>query len=325
MISQWMRALPGALIVGLVSGACQDAALGPRAPAMHAPPAEQFGLTTAFSGRSADSLIDVLSPQWDRLGHPEYRRTIDAWRQRELGTTQVGMLRAAPDPKALQPSYLLQSGDANKAPPNVVSHQEALQFGSSSSSSSIPNTVTAEMVFVGDQGAISLTGFSITSNSGGSYSTASSMTAGPGQLLYCVDISSGSCVNERRLNAALPVLGAKCDAVGSGTIQYVAQNLESASGFNVIPGVPLNTGGTVAASYVLSAFFKATANPCQPKDTTIKTQPLAPAPPDTPPPTFPTPDPAPLPPLAPPPPPGGQCTAYIDDIDLYVEVNCDDT
>ena len=320
MVSQWMRALPGALIVGLVSGACQDAPLGPRAPAMPAPPAEHFVPTAAFSGRSADSLIDVLSPQWARLGHPEYRRTIDAWRQRELGTTQVSTLRSAPDPKAIQPSYLLQSGDETKPPPNVVSHQEALQFGSGSS---VPNTVTAEMVFVGDQGAISLTSLSIASNSGGSYSTAGTLASGFGQLLYCVDISSGSCVNERRLNGAIPVLGAKCDAVGSGNIQYLAQNLESTSGFNVIPGVSLNTGGTVAASYALSAFFKAFANSCPAKDSTNNTQPLAPAPPDTPPPTFPTPDPTPLPPLAPPPPPGDQCTSYIDDIDLYVEVDCD--
>lgn len=324
MVSQWMRALPGALILVLAAGACQDAPLGPRAPAMHAPPADHFPPTTAFSGRSADSLVDVLSPQWARLGHPEYRRTIDAWRQRELGTTRVNTLRSAPEPQALQPSFLLQSGDGTPAaPPNVVSHQEALQFGSGSS---VPNTVTAEMVFMGDQGAISLTSLTIASNSGGSYSTSSSLASGFGQLLYCVDISLGSCVNERRLSGALPVLGAKCDAVASGNIQYVAQNLESTSLSNVIPGVSFSTGGTVAASYSLSAFFKAVASACPTKDsTTVNTQPLTPTSPDTPQPTFPTPDPTPLPPPAPPPPPGDQCTSYIDDIDLYVEVDCNQT
>ena len=320
MVSQWMRALPGALILVLTAGACQDAPLGPRAPAMHAPPTGHFAPATAFSGRSADSLVDVLSPEWARIGHPEYRRTIDAWRQRELGTTRVNTLRSAPEPQALQPSFLLQSGDGTPtAPPNVVSHQEALQFGSGSS---VPNTVTAEMVFIGDQGAISLTNLSITSNSGGSYSTSSSLASGFGQLLYCVDISQGNCVNERRLNGALPVLGARCDAVGSGSIQYVAQNLESSSGFNIIPGVSYNTGGTVAASYSLSAFFKAFASACPPRDTITKTQPVAPTSPDTPQPVFPTPDPTPLPPVAPPPPAGDDCTAYIDDIDLYIEVDC---
>jgi hypothetical protein len=196
-----------------------------------------------------------------------------------------------------------------------------VQFGSSG----IPNSVSAEMVFGGDQGAISLVGFRVVSNSGASYSSTGGIPPGPGQLLYCVDISSGSCVNERRLNGAFTVAGPWCDATGTGNIQYLAQNVESSSGFNVIPGVSYTTGGTVVASNTLTAYLQAHASPCPPKDTTVKAPPPAPTPPDTPPPTFPTPDPTPLPPPVPPPPPGDQCTAYIDSIDLYVEVDCDAT
>jgi hypothetical protein len=263
MDPQWTRALPGALIVMILASACQDAPLAPRAPATRADQPRDGLRQMVFSGRSSDSLVEHVMLQWARRGHPEYGRAIDAWRRRELGTTRPGLLPAAPDPGAA-PSRLI-TGDAEtiKAPPNVLTHREALHFGWSGGGSSIPTIVEGEMTFVGDVGRITLTALTITSKTGVSYVNGGDLAQGPGQLINCADVTLSSCSSSRRLAGSVS-LGTvpNCDASAYGSLQYTAQNVQATYATSTVPTYPVNTGGDNTDTFSASAALQATANPC---------------------------------------------------------------
>lgn len=328
MVSCWTRALSGALVLVLVGGACQDAPLGPRAPAARSPEESAVAPSSALSGRSSDSLVDVVTAAWSRLGHPEYRQAIDAWRRRELHTTQTSTLKDAPDWRATAFSALLTDGGDGtvpKAPPSIISHQEAMLFGTSASGVITPDVLEGEMTFVGDQGKIAVGTFHITTTTGASSTVSGQVAFGPGQVVYCVQIVLGSCIYARRLAGSLSLPSMpNCNASASGNLAYDAQNVQSTS-VSTLPGTTANTGGTVTDDFSLSANLGAVAPVCPdpPADTTqTPTDPVGnpsdPYPPPTDPGSVPD-DPAPPPAGAP---DDYNCYTFINYLLLAVTIVC---
>jgi hypothetical protein len=252
----------------ICASACQDAPFAPRAPVTRTVDAPQRGGLAAFAGRSSDSLVEQVMQQWARQGHPEIGRAIDIWRRRELGTVSPSTL---PDAGA---SRLISVGVDTKALPNVLTHREALHFGSTSGTSSIPTILEGEMTFTGDVGRIAVTSLTITSRAGVSNVSTGDLAAGPGQLINCADITLGSCSNTRRLAGSSNLGGVpNCDASAFGTIQYTAQNIQATSGLPVVPDYSGSSGSNTTDTFSVSASIQATANPCPIKSDTTNTPP----------------------------------------------------
>ncbi|HET9728951.1 MAG TPA: hypothetical protein VFR41_05990 [Acidimicrobiia bacterium] len=314
----WKGALPGALILGIVAGACQDAPLSPRAPATRVTSAPSASVRT-FSGASSDSLVDLVLSRWARLGHPEYRRQVEAWRQRNLGTTRVAALRDAPDPRTTRRSALLTDGsEVVKDPPQISAHREGLHFGSTLNGSTVPSVLEGEMTFVGDVGKISVGTFGITSTTGSFYSVNGDLANGPGQLT-CVDVTY-NCTS-KRLAGSLPLPNTPiCDASGNGNLLYSAVNVQTTS-LSLAPLATFNTGGGTEQVASLSAQLSATAPSCaapppQPSDpggtwADPAPDPYAPPPPVS---TAPT--------VSPDTPKVTYCYSSLDPVLLYVVVIC---
>lgn len=321
MEHRWKRALPGALVLSVLAGACQDAPSGPRAPAARATPPTVASART-FSGASSDSLVDLVLNEWARLGHPEYRREVDAWRQKYVGTVHPAALPNAPDPRATPRSALItDTGESSVSPAAIFDHREALHFGSSAG---IPALLEGEMTFTGDLGKISVGSFSITSKSGAAHTVTGDLVIGSGQLVSCQDATQTPC-GSKRLAGSIPVNDAPvCDASASGNLLYNAQNIQSTFGVSTDPLSTVNTGDNTAQAASLSAQVNATAPAC------ATTPP--PPPPYQPPPDgggswgSPNPDPnAPPPatvPSSPNEPKDNYCYSYWDPSVLYVEVVC---
>ena len=330
MQHRWRRALPGALAVGILTGACHDAPVAPRATATPASPVTAASVKT-FSGASSDSLVQQVMTQWARLGHPEYGRAIDAWRQRHLGTARPTNLPNAPDARATPRSALLADGGETLTDvPKVLSHREALTFGSSQNGSMVPTVLDAEMTFTGDQGSIVVGSFTITSSSGRVYQAAGSLASGTGQLVYCSALAYGQCVNSRRLAGSMRLDNAPyCNANGSGNLIYTAQTIQSSSASTIIPGVTVNTGGNVENEFSISQQLNATAPSCAPQPAVDSTTSQPPGDgsgtwSDPAPDPYPA-DPAPAPsaPTSDPSSPKvGSCYSYFDPVTYSIQIVC---
>jgi hypothetical protein len=324
MRSWWKGALPGVLTFSLFAGACQDAPLAPRAPAMPATPRQT---RSTYSGRQSDSLVAAVLAEWAKLGHPEYQREIDSWRRQHLGTTRPSELPDAPDPRATPPSALLSEGDGTlKNPPQVLSHREALHFGQNANGISLPTTLEGEMTFVGDEGRIAIGSFGITSKSGGTYTLTGELAAGAGQLVSCSDPTLGSCVNSKRLAGSTFASSAPyCDATGSGSLNYTAQNIQSTFDIATSPQTAVSSGGGVQDQFNVTQQLFATAPACDTQTGDTNTGgyvPPNPVDPYPPPEGWPDPGPEPYEP------PGGgtpvqdDCVAFFSTLLLYVIVIC---
>lgn len=255
-------ALPGVLMLATLSGACQDAPLGPRAPAARGAPDAGMPYQRSFAGRSSDSLVEFVTSAWARHGHPEYRQAIDAWRQRVLGTTQPGILADAVDRRASPPMFILDDGSGTvQAPPQVQTHQEAFIFGHTGDFT-VPSVLEGEMTFVGDVGTIAAGSFAVTSTAGTNYSVSGQLASGAGQLITCQDISL-DCASSKRLSGSISVTNAPfCNASAKGNVLYSAQNIQSSYGTIVTPLLSDGTGGTSTESAGTSAFVQSQAPSC---------------------------------------------------------------
>ena len=319
MEHRWKRVLSGALVLSVLAGACQDAPSGPRPPAARATP-PTVASANPFSGASSDSLVDRVLDQWARLGHPEYRREVDAWRQKYVGTIHPAALPNAPDPRATPRSALItDTEEPTVSPAAVFDHREALHFGSSSG---IQTILEGEMTFAGDLGRISVGSFSITSKSGAAQTVSGDLVIGSGQLLNCLEAVLAPC-GSKRLAGSIPVNNAPvCDASASGNLLYNAQNVQSTYGVSTAPLSSVNTGDNTAQAVSVSAQVNAAAPACA----------ITPPPPPYQPPDVgggwadPPPDPNTPPPATVPTGPNGPkenyCYSYWDPSTLYVEVVC---
>lgn len=326
MNSQWRWALPGALVSIVFAGACQDAPLGPRAPADRSAGPAAIMHPTVFSGRSSDSLVDRVMAQWALHGHPEYQRDIAAWRQRVLGTTRPSLLPDAPDRRATPRSAIISDGTTTqKDPPQVQTHREALHFGYVSSGYTVPSVLEGEMTFVGDMGSIAVGSFNIVSNSGTSYPVNGNLAAGPGQLVGCLDVALSTCGNTRRVSGSVLLNGLPvCDASGSGSLTYAAQNVVTTYSLPLSPYVQLLSGGNVESTASLSANVSALAGSCTEVDPPYippGADPSAPYPP----PEWPVPEPGPIDPAPMFAPPVETCVTYYNNLLLYMTVVCSPT
>lgn len=258
MTLSWRRALPGALMLAALSVACQDAPLGPRAPAARA--ATQSGnlYQRSFAGRSSDSLVERVTSAWARHGHPEYRQAIDTWRRRVLGTTQPNLLADAVDRRASAPMFIIDDGTGTvQAPPQVESHRESFVFGHSGDGFDVPSVLEGEMTFVGDVGRITTGTFNVTSTGGSRYPVVGDLANGAGQVINCAD--TATCT--KRLAGSITAGAPFCNASASGNLVYSAQNIQSSFGTLITP-LSGDTGGGTTEATSTSAYVQSQAPSC---------------------------------------------------------------
>jgi hypothetical protein len=255
-------AFPAAVMLTLIAGACQDALVEPRARALATETAALAAPVhfRTFSGQRADSVLDALDAVWARAGHSEYRERRLAWRK------ENGVPAHVDDPALGRPGSSnadVYDDGSPKPPPSIFSHNEAIHFGSYHDGVRTPGSLEAEMVFIGDAGDISGT-ITITSNNGATYPVSGTIATGPGQLVSCYDVTFGGCQNRRHLNGVLLLDRVPyCDASGSGSVNYYANNINPPLGLSV----PFTTvGGSTEGGASTLGYVNGTAESCQTED-----------------------------------------------------------
>ena len=236
-------AIPAAVILTLVAGACQDAPVAPRAEGVAPDTARAADLPPGvriFSGQSADSAMNAIVNAWAALGHPEYRARRDAWRAKERAPNAIAAIDVAgggpPKPNRDEME------NASKPDPRILDHHEDLYF--TNPGSTIPGGVNGWMKFVGDEGKIDVGTVTFT---GASWRTfpGGTIASGAGSPANCRDVIFAECGATKVMEGALVLQRApSCDANGQAYVSYMAFNV---SGSQSALG-PLTGSQTVAAS-----------------------------------------------------------------------------
>jgi len=256
-------ALPAAVCL-LIAGACQDAPLGPRAPApASATSSPRQVPIVAFSGRAADSVMELLEPTWYSLGPSLSAHSRADWRIRNNVPARITDDALLPS-NVGAPNALLTSGGTSV--PQILSHFEAFYFGRHDQTSSTPSGVEAEMTFIADQGQIRVASLTVTPDSGAAPFMTSGAIVSGGNIINCADVTAGSC-NQHHLSGVLTFSSAPdCSAHASGTVGYSATISQTSLGFS--QGSTTSSGQTVSSSAPISA----TAPACSSQSTTTGSQ-----------------------------------------------------
>jgi hypothetical protein len=256
-------ALPAALCL-LVAGACQDAPLGPRAPARASVIASPRQVPiVAFSGRAADSVMELLEPTWYSLGPSLSGHARADWRIRN--NVPAHITDALLPSNVGTPNALVTSGGTSV--PQILSHFEEFYFGRHDQTSSTPSGVEAEMTFIADQGQITLASLTVTPDSGGAQFLSSGLiAAGVGDITNCSDVSTGGCYQHHLSGVTTLSSAPDCNAHASGTVGYAATISQTSLGFSL--GSTTSSGQTVSSSAPVSA----TAPACSSTSTTTGSQ-----------------------------------------------------
>jgi len=256
-------ALPAAVCLSIVVGACQDAPLAPKPPASAESVRGRNGPSERhiYSGAAADSVVKAVLTAWAANGHPEYLERHTALELAgELASRRAANARAATVAKLLVAGGA-GSQDGSMQPPSILAHHENLYFGSPQ----IATTLEASMQFVGTWGSIN-SNVTITGKSS-VYPAIGSLASGAGTPVNCADVLFSSCAT-RSLSGAWSKSDAPyCDATASGSIAYLAQNGDAAVG-----GIPLSgSGGSLGAPVTAYAYVTNSAGPCVTKPDTQPT------------------------------------------------------
>ena len=255
-------ALRGATLAALLAGACRDAPLEPR-PSARLPlgAGPQSSRVQTFSGARADSVLEVLEAAWAAHGHPEYGQARHEWRQRN---GVEGQSKSPRTPPAHDETPIIGNDGALRPPPRIISHNEALRFGWLNRDGGVPNSVEAEMVFIGDAGQITLNSLTITRSAGGApYTGAGVIAVGPGEIVNCADALFGDCDNRRHLGGVILFPDApRCDASGTGSVTFFATNLKAGLSVGAY-GVSVSLGGVPDGASVSQGYgLNQRAAPC---------------------------------------------------------------
>jgi hypothetical protein len=324
MQTRFSTAVRAAVLLSALVAGCNDAPLAPRQRSLAPTVASSDGShIQAFSGATADSVMNVLEAGWARNGHPEYRQARLAWRK----TNGVRDVPGPQDPVVITPPNAYVYGEETmRPPPQILSHFEALHFGYHDSYMNVPDGIEAEVTFVGDQADITVASGTITGNNGSTYPLSGRIAMGSGQLISCTDAVFGACDNRRHLNGVAVLSSAPtCDAKGNGTVNYYVTNINPPITVSYDPTSIGSAGnGDQSASAVASVSSSAGActsdNDGHPATDSTSNAPAPPPPgsPAGPPPTYDGPGIPPLPPSYPPPQiAGGTEDFWCERVDVY--------
>lgn len=265
MIRIRSTALPAAVTVLLLVGACQDAPSGPQSPArpaiIRAPEANSPGVQI-YSGRRADSVATAILTAWSLHGHPEYL----AERKASLRNLHLAALAAGRLAAGNTPAQFLLADDGStgvyKDPPQIFDHHENFYFGNSSG---IQSLLDASMSFVGDRGRI-FANVTVT-GTGPTVAQSQTLADGGGVPINCSDVVFGIC-SSRFLQGSMVLSSAPhCDAHATGSATYTAQNTDVTVG-SVAPLSP-TSGGYSGLPATTVAPIDATSGACTDDNGTV--------------------------------------------------------
>jgi hypothetical protein len=258
-------ALRGAIIIPLFAAACGETAVEPRsAPVVPRREASSILVTRSFSGRAADSVLNVLGAAWAKRGRTHEHDAILAWRKRNGVPDSVRDSAVAPPQIMPNVNLDVVASGVERPQPQVLSHTEQLHWGLNDLLSTALASIEAEMTFIGDHGEIRLSNLKVTATrTGATYTTSGLIASGAGDLIGCSDAVFGSCSNRRNLRGVMTLAGAPyCDATSSGNISYIASYVTVSTTPGLFGSPSSTSTGDTQSPTPLSAGIQGSAPAC---------------------------------------------------------------